>query len=140
MINYVCGFLFSSNYTFVALINKTKPEWQNGLLNGIGGKIEEGETSGQAMEREFEEETGVHIANPEWQYFSQITNVDQIWKVDFFSAVSEKVFELKSTTEEKVELIEVKTLLDHTRVIPNLKWLIPMAMDKEHNFCDASSL
>jgi 8-oxo-dGTP pyrophosphatase MutT (NUDIX family) len=55
---YVLGFVFNLDKTKVALMRKTKPEWQRGRLNGIGGKIELGETSITAMHREFKEETG----------------------------------------------------------------------------------
>jgi 8-oxo-dGTP pyrophosphatase MutT (NUDIX family) len=54
---YVVGFLFSQDESKVLLVWKNRPAWQNGKLNGIGGKIEAGETPLQAMEREFKEET-----------------------------------------------------------------------------------
>jgi len=54
---YVVGFLFSEDQSRVLLVWKNRPAWQNGKLNGVGGKIEAGETPLQAMEREFKEET-----------------------------------------------------------------------------------
>lgn len=33
---YVVGFAFDLTLTMVALIRKNRPEWQMGLLNGIG--------------------------------------------------------------------------------------------------------
>lgn len=77
MQEYVAGFLFrqKGNGIFqcegiieVALIRKIKPEWQNGLLNGIGGKIEPGEYPLGAMIREFQEEAGLYILD--WQHFA----------------------------------------------------------------------
>ena len=59
--DYVAGFCFSECGGRVALIRKLKPEWQRGLLNGIGGKMEPGESLHSAMVREFEEETGAHV-------------------------------------------------------------------------------
>ena len=44
---YVAGFLFSYDLKRVALIQKTKPAWQAGRHNAVGGKIEEGETYAQ---------------------------------------------------------------------------------------------
>lgn len=58
---YVVGFAFDA-YGAVALINKQKPEWMKGRWNGIGGKIEPGETPQAAMQREFKEEAGQDIA------------------------------------------------------------------------------
>jgi 8-oxo-dGTP diphosphatase len=55
---YVLGFAFDKSDN-VILVRKQKPKWQKGLLNGVGGKIEIGETSSDAMFREFREETGL---------------------------------------------------------------------------------
>jgi 8-oxo-dGTP diphosphatase len=60
--HYVNGFMFSPDHQRVALIHKRQPTWQAGYLNGIGGKIELGETAAEAMVREFSEETGVATA------------------------------------------------------------------------------
>ena len=40
MKKYVLTFLFTSDYKNVWLIEKNRPNWQKGSLNGIGGKIE----------------------------------------------------------------------------------------------------
>lgn len=37
MKHYVLGFAFGPNYKKVALLHKLRPEWQKGLLNGVGG-------------------------------------------------------------------------------------------------------
>ena len=58
---YVVGFLLNYDRTQVVLIRKNRPAWQAGHLNGVGGKIEMGETPIEAMTREFEEETGLHF-------------------------------------------------------------------------------
>ena len=55
---YVLGFAFTTDGR-VALIQKKRPAWQAGRLNGIGGKVEGTEHSAAAMVREFREETGV---------------------------------------------------------------------------------
>jgi len=43
MRRYVLGFLFSQDETRIALIRKTRPLWQEGRLNAIGGHAEEGD-------------------------------------------------------------------------------------------------
>lgn len=70
--NYVAGFLFESDLQRVLLRLKSRPAWQRGKLNGIGGKIEPGETPWLAMQREGREEASVdvsHLAPPGWQLF-----------------------------------------------------------------------
>lgn len=77
MKKYVAGFLFSSDGTMVALVEKQKPDWQKGKLNAIGGKIEEGESALQAMQREFKEEAGLDISN--WTLFCVLSGNDEAY-------------------------------------------------------------
>jgi 8-oxo-dGTP pyrophosphatase MutT (NUDIX family) len=61
---YVLGFCLTPYGT--VLIRKSKPEWQRGKWNGIGGSIEPGETPLDAMVREFQEEAGTHTTRNDW--------------------------------------------------------------------------
>lgn len=121
---YVLGFLFTTN-GHVWLIRKNKPEWQKGLLNGIGGKIEKGETPSQAMSREFAEEGGHAIGT--WKWYGTLTDVYN-YEVFCFYTISDA--EVTSMTDEKVELVSLKKL--PVDIIPNLSWLIPMAVSFEN--------
>ena len=126
MKEYVLGFLFSNDRERVALIKKTRPAWQAGFLNGVGGKIETGESPLQAMVREFHEEA--NFLHNDWTLFATMTNSQFI--VHCFKATTDLIDEVMTMTEEEV----VVTFVDeigvglHT-VIPNLHWLIPMALD-----------
>ena len=62
MQEYACGFLFSLDRTRVLLIRKRRPAWQAGKLNGLGGKVEPGESFHDALVRELCEELGIAIA------------------------------------------------------------------------------
>lgn len=130
MIYYSTGFLFTPLQGEVALIRKARPEWQQNLLNGIGGHIEDNETSYCAMVREFEEET--HLQITEWQQFCELvhrgTKCD--WTVFFFKAftpLGERV--LGNPTDEKVAWYPVHDLSYRQDIVPNLRWLIPMALE-----------
>lgn len=124
---YVCGFYFDSKFQQVVLIWKNKPAWQKGKLNGVGGKIEKEESPITAMRREFHEETG--ILHGEWVDLVVLTGDD--WRVYFFCAIG-KVNEFEyaeSQEEEEVAKIEVGRLHEYDH-IPNLEWLVPMAINK----------
>lgn len=120
-LQYVAGFLFSEDGSRVALIRKTKPAWQSGKLNGIGGKVEKGEDALDAMRREFREETGVD--QEYWRGFCTLEG--DSWAVNFFVAFG-NVDAVRTTTEEEVVIVPVNSL---EGTIPNLKWLIPLALD-----------
>lgn len=122
MDRYVAGFLFHPDGGTVVLIEKTKPAWQQGLLNGVGGKIEYGETPAEAMRREFREETGVDILP--WDNYCILTD-DATFIVYFFRAYNTRIAQVRTMEEEEVQCIGTDRIPN--RVIPNLHWLIPMA-------------
>ena len=124
MIEYVVGFLLCEN--MVALIEKQRPEWQRGRLNGIGGHVEAGETAECAMIREFEEETGRLI--PAWQHFCTLTASDNSWTVYFFTARVSRLIELQQPTDE-IPRWRLISSLPHmgNRLVDNVRWLVPMA-------------
>lgn len=123
---YVVGFLFSEDLKRVVLIHKTKPDWQVGFLNGVGGKVEQNEMPLYAMRREFQEETGLDL--DAWKPYANLEGDD--WVVYFFNNVSKYIDKVQTTTKEKVEIFNVEDI-NTLPVIPNLKWLIPMCFDKD---------
>lgn len=120
MKRYVVGFLFNDDK--VALIQKNRPEWQKGLINGIGGHIEEGENPYEAMMREFKEETGA--STNRWREYALLTNQDNSVELYMFTC-SSRFLSIRSTTDEVVRWYPVNSLPEN--IIPNLRWLIPMA-------------
>lgn len=132
MIDYVCGFCFDPAGKQIVLIKKNRPEWQKGLLNGVGGKVEEGEQHREAIQREFLEETGVKIEN--WELFCVYQGKDYV--VHFFKTFSLEYDKIESKTDEHVSVYEIDFLNSSdvlrwtkNKTIDNLKWLIPLALD-----------
>lgn len=123
--DYVIGFAFGRADSTVLLIEKNRPDWQKGKLNGVGGKIEPGETPMEAMIREFEEEAGLRIEN--WRHFD--TMIFEKARVFCFTTYA-TIGLCYQKTDEKLAMIEVRNL-DQYPVIPNLKWLVPMALDPD---------
>ena len=127
MQNYVVGFLFNSLLDSVVLIEKQRPSWQKGRLNGVGGHVEPGESSLNAMKREFMEETGVEVNN--WEHFTTLHCKDCC--IDFYRAESNNIGDVKSVTDEKVFIYDVKELYyreNTDKFVSNVFWLIPLAM------------
>lgn len=134
--SYVLGFCFVprtdlrstapdplDNYR-VVVIRKNKPEWQRGRLNGVGGKIEGEEAPDEAMAREWREETGTTIDN--WDPFVTLRFPGAT--IFVFKTVAKVMPDFRQTTDEEVSAWIVSGLMRHSGKIPNLNWLIPMAL------------
>jgi 8-oxo-dGTP diphosphatase len=121
---YVLGFVFNLDKTQVALIRKNRPQWQAGMLNGIGGKIEEGETAFGAMIRECKEESTISIT--EWKNFAKFTGT---WgEVECFMSLYKDLTKLECPESEEIEIHNINNL--HNQYLsPNLHFLILMSLD-----------
>lgn len=133
---WVVGFLMDDEAEHVVLIRKNRPEWQAGKLNGVGGKVESGETPAEAMVREFEEETFVRITS--WHHFANLEWEEGL--VRFFRSFHPlRVLELcRTATDETVERHRIHDLLapgpGRASVTPNLLWLIPLAAHRHDTY------
>lgn len=123
---YVAGFLFNEDRSRVALVRKNRPEWQAGLLNAIGGKVEvSDETYKAAMIREFQEETGLLIES--WLHFCTLSGTS--WKVYFYSAISDKFKNIKTATDEQIIVTSIDYFYRRLDLMKNLKVLLSLALD-----------
>ena len=66
MQKYVVAFVFNTDFTSVLLMHKNRPAWQDGLVNGLGGKVNDGEDTFATVSREVEEESGLQIPKDSW--------------------------------------------------------------------------
>ena len=124
---YVCGFAFYGKPAKVVLIRKIKPEWQADKLNGVGGKIEAGESPEQAMAREFKEEAGINSLPIDWAIFARC--IFRGADVIFLRAFGHIFSCSRTTTAEVIQhqsVFRLDTIPDD-KIIPNLRWLIPLA-------------
>lgn len=134
---YVVGFAITPAGR-VVLVEKTHPSWQKGKLNGLGGKVESSETPGQAMAREFAEETlNKLVRHPlyradAWTHYATLMGTD--WQcLCFVGAMSDEDLmnlPLKNDEHEHVSAYAINALA-HARILPNLSWLIPLAVCQE---------
>lgn len=132
--HYTVGFCFTENLQEVCLIEKCKPAWQKGLLNGVGGKIEDGEAIIDCMEREFEEEAGPRIRG--WKHFlSGDIRCHQGNCIVHYFVVKYGRFNPIIVPEEQVMWYSAKAILEgqYSYIVPNLIWMLPMALLKLEN-------
>lgn len=157
MKRFVCGFFFNKTKTEVLLIEKKRPDWQRGLLNGVGGHIETKdedtsisgvistlryETPREAMVREFQEETGIKTTHANWEEFAVLNAFhprdefgvrEQIGEVYCLRHISNCVLVPEACFEQKTdERLVVLNLSYRTRMklVPGLDILINMAKDE----------
>lgn len=119
---YVVGFLLDPTLSKVVLMRKNRPDFQAGLLNGVGGKVEAGETALDAMRREFSEEAG--MSGLEWSDYMHLTTERS--EITFFRATG-NVHAAVTTTDEPVGVYGVADVMDRCDTMPNIRWCIQMA-------------
>ncbi len=120
--HYVLGLVFNSSQDTILLIEKIRPDWQKGRWNGIGGKIKEGETPLEAMERESIEETG--FIHP---YQHRITFICPGGTVFVFSAkCSHPRINFNQIEDEILQVWPLDNLPGG--IMANMRWIIPLSL------------
>ncbi len=134
MTHYVVGFFIEGSIDngLVVLIQKNRPAWQAGKMNGVGGKIEIGELPITAMVREFWEETGYTVEEGRWNKFAEI--IDDNAYIHFYWAEAQNMpngeSELRMCQTNTDEAVVIRSINDITannaNYIHNLPWLLNM--------------
>lgn len=119
MKSYVLGFIFEAGTENILLIEKNRPTEQAGKLNGIGGKIESGESPEHAIIREVEEETGLNISKEEWLGVTQFGN--EYFTIHVFTACIKDISLAYSRTDELVSVHDVNDVLESKNCVENTK-------------------
>ncbi len=128
--NLYCLVIARSTQKDIVLIEKQKPSWQKDKLNFVGGKLEFGESYQECAQREFYEETGVHLKINEFQLLAKVQRKDMFY-MEVFQVESDLVLQAKTMEEEKIIIMkenEFLRLRNH-QMIENLHWLYGMAFD-----------
>jgi 8-oxo-dGTP diphosphatase len=144
MREYVVGFLICERSGLVALVRKARPDWQAGRLNGVGGKVEAGETPLAAMRREFAEEAGLDLGREsgcEWEHFLTIEEPGKRQtygpgKIHFYRLfVPEKTFsQVRAMTDEPIETHPATAASLADDALPNLSWILPLALYRHDTY------
>jgi 8-oxo-dGTP diphosphatase len=130
MTRYVLGIVTTVDDKKVLLIRKVKPEWQNGRWNGIGGKLEDGETPHRAMDREWREETRCSVP-ARWDLRVRLVHPARSSLVYFFHGVLTHAEMSCFQDEGRGEILEIFDVAHlPPEVMDNLRWMIPMFLDQ----------
>lgn len=109
-------------------MRRTRPAWQAGRVNALGGAIMDGETAREAARREVREESGVDVA--EWS--EVLVWEDAKYRMHVLGAVSGLAGGARTMEDQEVFLADVGALPPN--VIDNLRWLVPLALDRDVAF------
>ena len=105
--NYVVGIVTDGSK--ILLLRKNNPDWQKGLYNGVGGKVNLDVTPLEAIIRECQKEVGLEI--PNWNQIETIPLQSGVDLTYFFAVIEEE--ELKkaqSLQDERVEFFDIDNL------------------------------
>lgn len=138
-VTYVNGFCFNESGSRLLLLEKERPEWQKGLLNGIGGEMEKGgQTASEAMVRKFKEEAGVETKSEEWELFCKVLfgDEDSPSCIFFFRLFSDSAHAIAETqTDEEIQDLSFQSVTQNDYIVdslvPDLRWIIPLAEDPD---------
>lgn len=118
---YTLGFVFSEDLERVLLIEKLRPEILFRKLNGVGGKLEEGELPLEGMIREFKEETNIDFSD-----FKEAGTLNgNNSKIFLFTGKTNQIHEFENMTDEELYVVGAD-YLDKNRIASNVGWLVPM--------------
>ncbi|HLU23871.1 MAG TPA: 8-oxo-dGTP diphosphatase [Bacillaceae bacterium] len=117
----------------ILLLNRENPEWM-GIWNGVGGKIDAGETPLQCILREVEEETGIVLDTAEYKgIVSWISG-------GMYVFVAELPDEFHFATPVKTDegILDWKKidwiLHPHNQGMANLKYFLPAILNDPINY------
>ncbi|MCT7546105.1 NUDIX hydrolase [Aliarcobacter cryaerophilus] len=114
----------------ILLLKKNNPDWQKGLYNGIGGKVELNTTPLETIRKKCQEELGVNISN--WIELDSEISSSGIEIVYFLTTLNEgEIKKLQSQTDERAELFSINNL--PTNILQDLKIQIERQFFKPKN-------
>jgi 8-oxo-dGTP diphosphatase len=126
--SFVLALLYTADKKQVVLMRRTRPDWQAGRINALGGRITVREQPADAARREVREECGVDVL--EWVEVLQWEDAE--YRMHVMRALSDRALDARTMEDQEVFLASVDAL--PRNVIDNLRWLVPLALDADVAF------
>ena len=96
----------------------------------------------RGMSREYWEEVGIQVDQLRWFNFLNMTGRDGTWMVYFFRTILPAYVDPSQETDEVPVVVDASdpSLDQWTKLMPNLRWIIPLALHHDRNelFLDPS--
>lgn len=129
MTTYVLG--VATDNEGVIVIQKEHPEWQKGLINFVGGKVEPGEFPVDAMVREFKEETNIDSTPDNWIYIGEMYRKNDFVCHIFKMHSKEVLFPITITDENvfKISYIDMQKPMNY--FMPNLNTIFAWSQSSD---------
>jgi 8-oxo-dGTP diphosphatase len=125
VLDYVLALLFTADGREVVLVRKTRPAWQAGRVNALGGKMHHGEAVADSARREVREEAGIDVDG--WEEF--LVWHDPEYRLRVVRAFDDAARRARTAEDQEVFLAPADALPPN--VIANLRWIIPLALDRD---------
>jgi 8-oxo-dGTP pyrophosphatase MutT (NUDIX family) len=146
MQGFTLCFAFDKRRNKVLCIQKSKPAWQAGCLNGVGGKLREGEDIRDGNAREFMEETGIDLPATAFDFVGALNCPPNHWAVAQDGAMGGNGWKVRVFTTllpldvldrihgnvvEGEGVLRVINVQDHyvLPMVSSCHWLIPLCRD-----------
>jgi 8-oxo-dGTP diphosphatase len=120
---FVLALLYSADLQRVVLMRRTRPAWQAGRVNALGGRLLSGESAAAAARREVREECGVDVGD----WLEVLVWEDAEYRMHVMRGISDRARDARTLEDQEVFLADVNAL--PPTVIDNLRWLVPLALD-----------
>ena len=139
---YTYTLVFINIASKIVMINRNKAPWM-GMWNGLGGKIQEDETPLQSIQREIQEELGIHISKHDildrgvltWNAFEAHGHGIHLFYVELDQL--NHAFPIQMD-EGIIDLKQIDWILhpNNKGVAPNIKYFLPQLISsKIHVHC-----
>lgn len=125
---YVLGIAVDTSKSKTVVLVKNQPAFLKGLFNGLGGKVDAGESLTEAMAREFKEECDVST-NPE-QWIQSAIYEEEDYIVNVFYCIDDKVLNAVTMESEVVSVRDVNDMFKETTVSPNYHTWLELALSE----------